>query len=60
VKTRSPSMRSLEVGSSTSGTAKALVRGDPCLISCGVMASDLGGEIGRPTLGRVQCPDCFR
>jgi hypothetical protein len=40
-KTRSPSMRSLEVSSSTSGTAEALVRGDPCLISCGVMASDL-------------------
>jgi hypothetical protein len=39
-KTRSPSMRSLEVGSSTSGMAEALVRGDPCLISCGVMASD--------------------
>jgi hypothetical protein len=33
-------MRSLEVGSSTSGTTEALVRGDPCLISCGVMASD--------------------
>jgi hypothetical protein len=33
-------MRSLEVGSSMSGTAEALVRGDPCLISCGVMASD--------------------
>jgi hypothetical protein len=28
-KTRSSSMRSLEVGSSTSGTAEALVRGDP-------------------------------
>jgi hypothetical protein len=39
-KTRSPSMRSLEVGSSTSGTTEALVHGDPCLISCGVMASD--------------------
>jgi hypothetical protein len=33
-------MRSLDVGSSTSGTADALVRGDPCFISCGVMASD--------------------
>jgi hypothetical protein len=40
VKTRSPSMRSLDVGSSTSGTADALVREDPCFISCGVMASD--------------------
>jgi hypothetical protein len=39
-KTRSPSMRSLEVGSSTSGTVEALVRGDLCFISCGVMASD--------------------
>jgi hypothetical protein len=34
-------MRSLEVGSSTSGTAEALVRGDTCLISYGVMTSDL-------------------
>jgi hypothetical protein len=33
-------MRSLEVSSSTSSTAEALVRGDPCFISCGVMASD--------------------
>jgi hypothetical protein len=33
-------MRSLEVGSSTSGTADVLVLGDPCFISCGVMASD--------------------
>jgi hypothetical protein len=33
-------MRSFEVGSSTSGTADATVRGDPCFISCGVMASD--------------------
>jgi hypothetical protein len=33
-------MRSFEVGSSTSGTADADVRGDPCFISCGVMASD--------------------
>src|SRR5688500_15469484 len=39
-KTRSPSMRSFEVGSSTSGTADGAVRGDPCFISCGVMASD--------------------
>jgi hypothetical protein len=39
-KTWSPSMISLEVCSSTSGTAEALVRGDPCLISCEVMASD--------------------
>jgi hypothetical protein len=37
---RSPSMRSLEVGSSTSGTADVFVQGDPCFISCGVMASD--------------------
>jgi hypothetical protein len=40
VRTRSPSMRSLDVGSSTSGTADVLVRGDPCFISCDVMASD--------------------
>src|SRR5688572_15450249 len=33
-------MRSFEVGSSTSGTAEVTVRGDPCFISCGVMASD--------------------
>jgi hypothetical protein len=33
-------MRSLDVGSSTSGTADVLVRGDPCFNSCGVMASD--------------------
>jgi hypothetical protein len=39
-KTRSPSMRSLEVSSSTSGEAEAFVLGDPCLISCGVMASE--------------------
>jgi hypothetical protein len=32
-------MRSLDVGSSTSGTADVLVQGDPCFISCGVMAS---------------------
>jgi hypothetical protein len=40
VKTRSPSMRSLDVGSSTSGAADALVQGDPCFISYGVMASE--------------------
>jgi hypothetical protein len=39
-KTRSSSMRSFAVGSSTSGTADGAVRGDPCFISCGVMASD--------------------
>jgi hypothetical protein len=39
-KTQSPSMRSFEVGSSTSGMADGTVRGDPCFISCGVMASD--------------------
>jgi hypothetical protein len=39
-KTRSPSMRSFEVGSSTWGTAHETVRGDPCFSSCGVMASD--------------------
>jgi hypothetical protein len=33
-------MRSLDVGSSTSGTADVLVRGGPCFIFCGVMASD--------------------
>jgi hypothetical protein len=33
-------MRSLDVGSSTSGTADVLVRGDPCFISYSVMASD--------------------
>jgi hypothetical protein len=33
-------MRSLEVGSSTSGTADVFVLGDPCFISCGIMASD--------------------
>jgi hypothetical protein len=33
-------MRSLDVGSSMSRTADVLVRGDPCFISCGVMASD--------------------
>jgi hypothetical protein len=39
-RTRSPSMRSLDVSSSTSRTADVLVRGDPCFISCGVMAFD--------------------
>jgi hypothetical protein len=33
-------MRSLDVGSSTSGTADVLVRGEPCFISYGVMASE--------------------
>jgi hypothetical protein len=33
-------MRSLEVGSLTSGTADLFVRGDPCFNSCGVIASD--------------------
>jgi hypothetical protein len=33
-------MRSLEVGSSTSGTADLFVRGDPCFNSCGVIASE--------------------
>jgi hypothetical protein len=33
-------MRCLDVGSLTSGTADVLVRGEPCFISCGVMASD--------------------
>jgi hypothetical protein len=39
-KTWYPSMRCFEVGSSTSGTTDVTVRGDPCFISCGVMASD--------------------
>jgi hypothetical protein len=33
-------MRSLEVGSSTSGTASLFVRGDLCFHSCSVIASD--------------------
>jgi hypothetical protein len=33
-------MRSLEVGSSTSGTANWFVQGDPCFNSCSVIASD--------------------
>jgi hypothetical protein len=40
VRTRSPSMRSLEVGSSTSRTADLFVRGNPCFNSCGVIASN--------------------
>jgi hypothetical protein len=39
-RTRSPSMRSLEVDSSTSWVAMGLARGDPCFSSCGVIASD--------------------
>lgn len=39
-RTRSPSIRSLEVDSSTSGVAVELARGDPCFSSCGVIASD--------------------
>jgi hypothetical protein len=37
---RSPSMRSLEVGSLTSGMVDSFVRGDTCFNSCGVIASD--------------------
>jgi hypothetical protein len=33
-------MRSLDVGSSTSRIADVFVRGDPCFISCDIMASD--------------------
>jgi hypothetical protein len=33
-------MRTFEVGSSTLRTADVTVRGDPCFISCGVMAFD--------------------
>jgi hypothetical protein len=40
VRTRSPSIRSLEVGSSTLGVAVGLVHGDPCFSSCGVIVSD--------------------
>jgi hypothetical protein len=40
VRTWSPSMRSLEVGSSTSGMADSFVRVDPCFKSCGVIASN--------------------
>jgi hypothetical protein len=39
-RTRSPSIRSLEVDSSTSGVALELARGDPCFSSCGVITSD--------------------
>jgi hypothetical protein len=38
--TRCPSIRSLEVGSSTSGVAVGLDRGDPCFSSCDIIASD--------------------
>jgi hypothetical protein len=37
---RSPSRRSLAVESSTSGVAMAFICGDPCFISCRVIASD--------------------
>jgi hypothetical protein len=40
VRTRSSSMRSLEVGSSTLGTASLFVRGEPCFNSCSVITSD--------------------
>jgi hypothetical protein len=39
-RTQSPSIRSLEVDSSTSGLVVELARGDPCFNSCGVIASD--------------------
>jgi hypothetical protein len=39
-RTRSPSMMSLEVGSSTSRVAMGLAHGDPCFSSCGVIALD--------------------
>jgi hypothetical protein len=39
-RTRSPSIRSLEVSSSTSGVAVGLVQGDPCFSSCSIIASD--------------------
>jgi hypothetical protein len=39
-RSRSPLMRSLEVGSSTSRTTDSFVRGDPCFNSYGVIASD--------------------
>jgi hypothetical protein len=39
-RTRSPSIRSLEVDSSTSGVAMELACGDLCFSSCGVIASD--------------------
>jgi hypothetical protein len=37
-RTQSPSIRSLEVSSSTSRVVVGLVRGDPCFSSCGVIA----------------------
>jgi hypothetical protein len=40
VRTQSPLMRSLGVGSSTSGTTDLFVRGDPCFNSYDVIASD--------------------
>jgi hypothetical protein len=39
-RTWSPSIRSLEVDSSTSGVAVVFAHGDPCFSSCGVIASD--------------------
>jgi hypothetical protein len=36
--TRTPSIRSLEVDSSTSGVVVEFARGDPCFNSCGVIA----------------------
>jgi hypothetical protein len=39
-RTRSPSIRSLEVDSSTSGVAMEFARGDPCYSSCDIIASD--------------------
>jgi hypothetical protein len=73
---RSPSMRSLEVGSSTSGTASLFVQGDPCFNSCGVIASDpyikrkgvnpvarhsvVSGPIRLQVIGRPICPFCHQ
>jgi hypothetical protein len=39
-RTWSPSIRSLEVDSSTSGVVVDLAHGDPCFSSCGVIVSD--------------------
>jgi hypothetical protein len=39
-RTRSLSIRPLEVGSSTSGVVVGLVRGDSCFSSCDIIASD--------------------
>jgi hypothetical protein len=39
-RTRSPSIRSLEVDSSTSRVAMELARGDLCFSSCNAIASD--------------------